>query len=213
MKTVSTLAVSTVLCLIVATLSIPAFSQSDTTAINLSDVIIYNKIAKVKKLGTHSFTPMVWIPGTSYSNNNVHEIATLITIKAPSKLLTVNALGGGKNKADLNNSTDSVTYRLHIYGVKDGHPDDISVGKSFIKSFAVSDKKLSFNLSRENLHFTTDFFISLEHVPDQNQGKYPLFSFRAKIKGKGCFVKNTKDGVWKMNQGGSAEIFAEVEQH
>jgi len=174
--------------------------------IELKNVDIYNKKTKIKKLGTYSFTSMMWAAATNSAKNRVYELARLITIDKPTKLLSVNAICGGQK------SEDSVTYRLHIYRIKDGYPDSKLIEKDFIKKFPVTSKKLSFDLRQEEIILNEDFAVSFEYIPKKEPAIYPMLSFRAKLNGKDSYRKDTRNGQWRKAEGGCAAIYVEVEE-
>lgn len=180
---------------------------ADTSkGITLSTVNISNKKPKRKKLGISGYTPMVWAGITNHDRNDTYEQARLINIDRPSRLISVNAMVANRR------NTDSVTYRLNIYRVKDGFPSGKLVEKSFVKSFSPLESTYTFDLSAEGILLSEDCVVAFEYLLRDRTGKIPVTSLRAKLGSDGGYSRQRGTAEWKKVKGGSASIYMIVDQ-
>lgn len=184
-------------------LSIPDTAKG----ITLSTVNITNKKPKQKKLGVHGYTPMVWAGITNHDRNETYAQARLIKIDRPSHLISANVLSAGKY-----NGTDSVCYRLNIYGVNHGFPGEKLVEKNFVKSFSPLESTFTFDLSMQDIILSQDCVVSFEFLLKDKMAKVPAISLRAKLGSAGGFIRLNNTSEWKIMKGGGASIYLVVEQ-
>lgn len=175
--------------------------------IHLNTVSVYSKKWKQKTLGTKGYTPMIWAAITSYDRNDVYEQANLIKVNKPTRLLSANVRVGGDK-----NSTDSITFRLNLYKVKDEFPAERLIEQSFVKKFPLSETTFSFDLKAENIYIDEDCVVSFEFLPESESGKLPKASIRAKMGGNSGFARQRSLGKWEKMKGVTSSIFLNVEQ-
>lgn len=97
------------------------------------------------------------------------------------------------------NTSDSTTFRLNIYDVKNGFPGQNILTENILLRIGRQSGKMEFDLSKYNIIVKDDFFASLEWI-DGNKNSGIVFS--AGFTNKNTFYRKASQGKWKKYQVG-----------
>ena len=152
----------------------------------LKEVVVTRNKLTTRVLGNK--TESRFFGGKFASKDLGSEIAIKIKIrKAPTHL----------NKFTFNvsyNTTDTSTFRVNVYTVKNGLPDKNVLSKNLIKRIAKQTGKIELDLSKQNIVVNDDFFISLEWIEgNKNSG----VTFSSGFVNKGTYYRKASQGLWK----------------
>lgn len=92
------------------------------------------------------------------------------------------------------NSSDTATFRVNIYQIKNGLPDKNILRENIIIRTGNQTGKIELDLSKYNIVVNDDFFISLEWIQgNKNSG----IVFSAGFINKGTYYRKASQGRWK----------------
>jgi hypothetical protein len=152
----------------------------------LKEIVITDKKLKTKVLGnkTHS----KFIGGKFASGDLGSEIAIRIKIKdAPTYLDTFSF------NISYNNQ-DTATFRVNIYGMKNGLPDQNLLSDNIIVKINGQTGKVDIDLSKYNVVVSNDFFIALEWIEGKNNSG---IVFSSGFVNKGTYYRKASQGRWR----------------
>lgn len=170
----------------------------------LNEVTISARKRKIKKLGTTSYVSMVagylW-SRENFENRDIVEHAKYLNIKKPSKILHLNI-------NLFNVFTDSITFRVNFYTVKDQLPNKKI--QNILLSENIKEGWNSFDLNDFDLKFDQPVFITFEYIPKTKIDKEPC-RISGQLFGK-SIIKIASLGNWQINKGKSMAMYVEIEQ-
>ncbi len=95
------------------------------------------------------------------------------------------------------NTSDSSTFRLNIYEVKNGLPGRNILTENILFQIGRQSGKIEFDLSKYDIIVKDDFFVSLEWI-DGNKNSGIVFS--GGFTNKNTFYRKASQGKWKKHQ-------------
>ncbi len=154
----------------------------------LESVEIESKALNRKVVGIDDPSESISI---GFSGKNVGiEAGTYMKLKRPAYLDKVNIAVG-------NCEADSMFFRLNVYDVKRGMPNNNVLKRPIYLSRACEDIRKSFevDLSEEGIYMEDDFIVALENVKQDNIVK--SFFFKGKMFSKGIFYRYASQDDWQ----------------
>lgn len=169
----------------------------------LKEVVISAKMPKTQKIGTKSTNPLLWGSATSKDGKDVVEMGKFVELKKTSKILKLNVNLKGI-------STDSATFRINFYGVKDEMPAERIVEKNILYKKGLSKGWLEIDLTEYDLVFDNDFVVAIEFLPEKDSKGYS-FSYGGQMGGS-TLTRTSSLGTWKKMNGASVSMYLTVKQ-
>jgi hypothetical protein len=160
----------------------------EESAIKLQHVTIVEKKLKETSLG--NTTESKKFRGGFTNSELGNELGVVIKIKKPTMLLSFNA-------NVVVNTSDSMKFRLNIYDLKKGLPDNRIIAEQIIFPIGVKAGRFSLDLTSYNIVMTDDFFVSLELIENYGRTKSGSILFSAGLLGNPLLVRQTSQGSWK----------------
>ena len=152
----------------------------------LKEVVVTEKRLTRKVLGNKTKSKFF---GVKFASSDLgSEMAIKIKIKAAPTYL---------DKFDFNisyNNTDTATFRVNVYTMKNGRPDKNILDQNIILRIGDQTGNVEVDLSKFSLSVDDDFFISLEWIDgNRNSG----IAFSAGFINKGTYYRKASQGRWK----------------
>lgn len=171
----------------------------EPTTILLPEIILTNKSKKNSILGNNTQTKTVKIGFTSNLLGN--EIGVRLKIKKPTTLIEFNTF-------IVENEYDQLKFRLNVYNMKDGKPDQILLNKSILIDTNIKEGLLSVDLLPYNIVVEEDIVVCLEWIEDLgDKGLY----FSGKLLGAPMYYRKVSQGIWEKSGTISAGFFVQTE--
>ncbi len=119
-----------------------------------------------------------------------NEMGIVIKIKKKPTFIQEFSIGIAENKYD------SFKFRINIYNVKDGLPDQNILQENIIVTSDLKEGKLTVDLSKYHIMVEDDIFVAMEWIEDM--GDYGLL-FSTKVNGRTSptIVRKTSQGHWR----------------
>jgi len=157
-------------------------------AIPLNQVDITARKLKETKYGVTKTSPKLRIVDASINQNDIFEIAQLITLNPnPSRLTSLNLL---INKP----SADSVTFRINFYDFDGTKPTKRLVEINTTEKRAIAAGWLTFDLKKYNICLKGQIIAAIEFIPHKNNN--PVY-YEVKLGGTSrSFVRSSSLGEW-----------------
>ncbi len=156
----------------------------------LEEIKIYAREPKIKKYGTRGHSPLLSAP--AYIDKDIYEIAFFVKpSKTPVQIKNLNMY-------ILYSSVDSCIFRINIYDNSEGYPNEkINTKDVIIKTSIIQGKWNVVDLARHNLVFNSDFYVSVEFIPDFKTEEAFQITYGAKlIKGGKTYFRESSIGGW-----------------
>jgi hypothetical protein len=169
----------------------------------LKEVVITSKKAKIKKIGTKSANPLLWGSATSKDGKDIIEMGKLISIQEISEIQALSIYLKGIN-------TNTVTFRINFYDVKDEMPSARMVEQQILCKKDLSKGWLEIDLTAYNLIFDKDLFVGIEFLPEKDSKGYS-FSYGGQMGGS-VWVREASLGSWKKTSGATISMYLTVKQ-
>jgi hypothetical protein len=171
--------------------------------LELKEVVISNQKPKIKNIGTKSTNPFLWGSATSKDGKDIVEMGKLIKIKKTSEIQQLSVYLKGIY-------TNSVTFRINFYGVKDEMPAERLIEKQILCKKDLSKGWLEIDLTEYDLVFEKDFFVGIEFLPEKDSKGY-LFSYGGQMGGS-TLTRTSSLGTWKKTSGVTISMYLTVKQ-
>lgn len=110
-------------------------------------------------------------------------------------------------------TTDSGTFRLNFYYLKDGKPDSLAINKSIVRTNSLKKGWLTIDVSKDEIYLNKDFAFAFEYLPtgekllQKNQLMYG-----GKLGGSNAYSRTSSQGEWKKVQGAAYTMYLKVKQ-
>lgn len=95
------------------------------------------------------------------------------------------------------NTSDSMKFRLNFYDLKRGLPGDRIIKNQIIFPITTKNGTFTIDLSNYNILMTDDFSISLELIENYGQKSKRGILFSAGLLGSPFITRETSQGTWK----------------
>lgn len=155
----------------------------------LSEVVVSSKKLKTKKKGNG--TESKKFRGGFTDSELGNELGIIINIKKrPTYIKDFNAF-------IVENTSDSMKFRLNFYDVKKGMPGDKIIKEQIVFPIRTKTGKFTFDLSQYNIVMIDDFFVSLELVENFGRKSKKGILFSAGFFGSPFITRETSQGTWK----------------
>jgi len=183
-------------------LQVPILKLLDSANLNISlkrkneileEITIYAKKTKIKKYGTKGHSPLGFVP--AYIDKDIYEIAFLVKPrKIPAKLKNLNLYIH-------NSSVDSCIFRINIYDNSEGYPSEkINVENIIIRTSIIKRSWKTIDLTKYKLVFNSDFYVSIEFIPDfKDENPYQIGYGAKIIKGGKTYIRKSSLGEWEID--------------
>jgi hypothetical protein len=160
----------------------------EETAIKLPHLTIVDKKLKTVDLGNSTRSKKF---RGGFTNSELgNELGVVIKIKKPTMLMTFNT-------TVVANTSDSMKFRLNIYDVRKGLPNDRILQEQIVFPIETKAGNFSLDLSSYKIVMTDDFFVSLELIENYGRPKTGSVLFSAGFLGNPLLVRQTSQGSWK----------------
>jgi|TARA_B110000902_G_scaffold226428_1_gene265070 hypothetical protein len=151
----------------------------------LDEIVISNKKYKSKILGNKK--PKSFLASLSFSKIEAgNEIGIKVKVRKPTIIETFNI-------AVLKNEYGILNLRINFYDLKKGIPNKRINKDNIIISAEVKDGIITADLSKYELIFKDDFFVSVESLKKLDDNKEIIFAGRILNK---SFARKTSQGSW-----------------
>lgn len=155
----------------------------------LSEVVVLSKKTKEQIEGNK--TESKKFRGGFTNSELGNELGIIINIKKrPTYIKDFNAF-------IVENTSDSMIFRLNFYDLKKGLPGDRIITEQIIFPIRTKNGKFTFDLSSYNIVMTNDFFVSLELIENFGQRSKKGILFSAGLLGSSFITRETSQGTWK----------------
>lgn len=126
-----------------------------------------------------------------YSKNLGAEVGTIIKIKKSPTYIESFSFHIAQN------TFDSLFFRLNIYNLKDGIPNENILKKSIYINTDIEKGSVTIDLEQYNIIVEEDFFISLEYIEPLSNEEGNILTFSSGIFNNTSFERFTSQGEWK----------------
>lgn len=167
---------------------------------SVEEVVIRPRQIKRKSIGNKREVNV--ISGGFQSNQLGNEVGILI--KSKDRKLYLDAF----NFHISANSYDTVLFRLNLYSLKDGLPEDNILKEPIFVETTLQQGNVSVMLKEYNLCIEEDFVVSLEWLKDLG-GTSGLY-FSASITGPDMFFREASQSEWKKTDVGCVGFWLDV---
>jgi len=169
----------------------------------LQEVVVVQQKPKIKTIGTKSTNPFLWGSATSKDGKDIVEMGKLIEIKKTSEIQKLNVYLKGI-------TTDSATFRINFYAVKDEMPTERICEKNIFCKKKLDKGWLEIDLTEYDLIFEKDFVVAIEFLPEKNSKGY-AFAYGGQFGGS-TFSRTVSLGTWNRMKGASISMYVTVKQ-
>jgi hypothetical protein len=172
----------------------------------MREVEIKVKPLKDKSLGITAHNPL-WGSAISHNPGDIIEVARTIIVKnKETKILSAHIY---LNAAP----SDSGTFRLNFYYLKNGKPDSLAVNKSIISTLVLKKGWIKIDVNQECIYLNRDFAFAFEYLPTGNALlKKNDLMYGGKLGGNDGYFRLSSQGDWQKSQGAAYTMFLKVKQ-
>ena len=151
---------------------------------NLNEIVVKPKNIKTKLVGHYFDNPKV-ILGL-LTDKTGYEIAAYISMKKRNAYIDEININIAKSEFD------SILFRINIYDVKDGSPNQIILKEPIYVTTKQKSGLLTVDVRKYNINVTNDYYVGLQWI-SKSSPKNLLFC--AGLSGK-CKIRNTCEDEW-----------------
>lgn len=173
----------------------------------LDEVKIIVRPMKEKSFGILAHNPLLWGSAISDNRGDIIEVARTIAIKnKETKIVSAHIF---LNAAP----SDSGTFRLNFYYLKNGKPDSLAIKKSIIRTLTLKRGWIEIDVNDENIYLKRDFAFAFEYLPTGKKKveKYKLM-YGGKLGGNDSYSRSSSQGTWQKSQGAAYTMYLKVKQ-
>jgi len=161
-------------------------------SIGLKEVVIKTHKSKGKFLGNTTQSKML---GGGFGKKDVgSEIGVIIPVKNESAFLE------SFNFFVSHNSYDSLTFRVKLYKLKNGMPDESIMKDNIIIKIGKVTGNISVDLTKYNIVVNSDFLACIEWLDRKGPATACILNISAGLFGS-TYIKTASQGVWVVKKG------------
>ncbi len=112
----------------------------------------------------------------------------------------------------LNNTFDSVTFRLNIYSKEDGLPKENILQESILVKTAIKEGPLKVDLSGYNIFLDEDFIITLEWIAKYPKEGAGFLGFPVGLLNSAIIARLASQGEWRKYKGFGVGFYVTLKQ-